>query len=197
MLEPDHKAAYIMGFSHACLPSKGVARFLYLHETVTGYYLCTRGHMQRWVLTWTWLRCIGWIEETDCSEVIDSDKIPSLVCYLENGNDVTIATDDNTMQAFMWYKTVVVVTATHSLQPSFPPSLLFPSFISFNPPTVPPSIRLPVPSLWPLCIPLSSHFTSLPQGSLERLLLRIHCPCKLSCSQRQPLILAVSSPSRW
>ena len=33
---PDHKAAYTMGFSHACQPSKGVARFLYLHETVTG-----------------------------------------------------------------------------------------------------------------------------------------------------------------
>ena len=49
VLEPDHKATYTMGFSHACLPSKGVARVLYLHEIVTGKhgeYLCTHAHMQ-------------------------------------------------------------------------------------------------------------------------------------------------------
>ena len=132
---------------------------------------------------WTWLRYLstGWIEEADCSELIDSEKISALVWYLENGNDVTIATDGNTMQAFMWCKTTVVVTATHTLQPSFPPSVVFPFFFPFLPsslPTLPPSLfpflsqSLPTsfpPSLWPLCIPLSSHFLSFLRTPLRDL----------------------------
>ena len=55
---------------------------------------------------WNWRGWLQWV-----------DWLQQNLWYLENGNDlVTIATSNNTVQAFfMWYKTVVVVTATHTL----------------------------------------------------------------------------------
>ena len=141
------------------------------------------------------VRALKW---RDCSEFIASDKILALDCYQNNWKDiVTIATDENTVQAFMWYKTVVVVKQHTLFNFPFLPSLFLPSF-PFLPSSLPtssfhlsPHPFLP-PSLQPLSIPLSSlpsPSTGLPWETFTT----IHCLCKLSCSHQQPLIPGIQS----
>ena len=83
-------------------------------------------------------------EEDYCSEFSVASNKSLLVCHQKDL--VAMATDDNMVQAFtydvrLWF-VVAIVTATHILQPSFPPSIVSHSFPfslpPSNPPTVPP-----------------------------------------------------------